>query len=207
VSDGVPVIAVGNVTNAGFQREGLYFVTPSKAAELQRFNVEAGDVLFARSGATTGKVCVAPPEVRGWRMTGHILRLRLDANAIRPHLAMLALSGAPPVRAQVFGSIRGATRPGFNTGLLESVFVPIPPVPEQDAILGAIARLDVLNTRRSFNRQLIETIAALDRAVRACAFRGALVPQDRSDEPDATGAEGAPRRAVASCSSTIDNEQ
>jgi len=50
------LIAVGNLTGVGFRREGLYFVTSEKARELERFDVQAGDVLFARSGATTGKV-------------------------------------------------------------------------------------------------------------------------------------------------------
>src|SRR5690606_14345149 len=97
VPSGVPVIAVGNLTGTGFTTEGLYFVTKTKAAQLNRYDVQAGDLLFARSGATLGKVCVAPEFVRGWRMTGHILRVRLDRRVIDPNLAALWLWAAAAV--------------------------------------------------------------------------------------------------------------
>src|SRR5206468_2393718 len=61
---GVPVVAVGNLTGMSFTKEGLYFVPHAKAQQLSRFDIQAGDVLFARSGATLGKVCVAPPDAK-----------------------------------------------------------------------------------------------------------------------------------------------
>ena len=70
------------MTGVGFTEKNLYFVTPEKAEQLNRYDVQAGDLLFARSGATLGKVCVAPPFVDGWRMTGHILRARLNSHYI-----------------------------------------------------------------------------------------------------------------------------
>ncbi|HMJ52964.1 MAG TPA: hypothetical protein VK540_12835, partial [Polyangiaceae bacterium] len=36
-------------------RPRLSFIAPVKAASLSRYNVPAGDLLFARSGATTGQ--------------------------------------------------------------------------------------------------------------------------------------------------------
>ena len=137
---GVPVIAVGNLTGTGFRREGLYFVDAAKAARLSRYDVWAGDLLFARSGATLGKVCVAPPDVADWRMTGHILRARLNTQLINPEVAVYALAALPAVRKQVFGSVRGVTRPGFNTSLLESIFIPVPPFAEQHRIVAEVDR-------------------------------------------------------------------
>lgn len=187
VPDGVPVIAVGNLTGLGFRREGLYFVTAEKARELERFDVQAGDVLFARSGATTGKVCVAPAFVRDWRMTGHILRLRLDTSALKPEVAVFALAGAPAVKAQITGNIRGATRPGYNTSLLESIWVPVPPLDEQDVLVERVRSvLAVVDARRDAVEELDGHLSAMDRAVLAKAFRGELVPQDPNDEPAAT---------------------
>jgi len=137
---GVPVIAVGNLTGTGFRTEGLYFVSEAKAQQLARYDVWAGDLLFARSGATLGKVCVAPKEVKNWRMTGHILRARLNTQLITPEIAVYALAALPSVRNQVFGNVRGVTRPGFNTTLLESIVIPVPPLAEQHRIVAEVDR-------------------------------------------------------------------
>ena len=138
---GAPVIAVGNLTGLGFTTDKLYFISAKKAKDLARYDVQAGDVLFARSGATLGKVCVAPDFIHDWRMTGHILRARLNQSLILPELFVLFLWGASFVTEQVTGGIRGMTRPGFNTGLLERIVLPIPPLAEQKRIVTKVTEL------------------------------------------------------------------
>jgi type I restriction enzyme, S subunit len=185
VDDGVPVIAVGNLTGMGFRREGAYFITPQKARELNRFDVQAGDVLFARSGATLGKVCVAPKYVKDWRMTGHILRLRLNEACLRPELAVFALAGAPAVQGQVTDGVRGVTRPGYNTSLLEAICVPIPPRGEQDALITLVSSyLALLEARSKHLDEMGNGLLQLDSAILSKAFRGELVPQDPNDAID-----------------------
>ena len=176
---GTPVIAVGNLTGMGFTTEGLYFITEEKAAQLSRYDIQAGDVLFARSGATLGKVCVAPSFVKDWRMTGHILRVRLNPQFILPELAVYALHGDPVVQDQVHRSIRGITRPGFNTALLESIRLPVAPVSEQHEIVRRVEALfrlaDEIEERVA---QAAARAEKLQQAILAKAFRGELVPTE-----------------------------
>ena len=141
VASGVPVIAVGNVTPDGLSTAGIYHITQSKARDLDRYDIRAGDLLFARSGATLGKVCVAPAYVDDWRMTGHILRLRLDQEIILPELAALWIRASSAVKRQIEETIRGGTRPGYNTSLLESIALPIPPLAEQRRIVAKVEHL------------------------------------------------------------------
>ncbi len=187
VERGVPVIAVGNLTGLGFSREGLYYVTQEKADQLARFDVTAGDLLFARSGATLGKVCIAPDDVRDWRMTGHILRARLAREAVLPAFAAYALWGAPPVLEQVTDGIRGVTRPGYNTSLLEAIHIPLPPPDEQSEI---VRRVDDLFALAAAVEQRVERANAragnLPQAILSKAFAGELVPT----EADLARAEG-----------------
>lgn len=184
VAEGVPVIAVGNLTGLGFRRDGLYYVTNEKAKQLARYDVQSGDLLFARSGATLGKVCIAPSYVQDWRMTGHILRVRLATEHILPQVAAFALHGAPAVVRQVQSGVRGMTRPGYNTTLLEQIAVPLPPLDEQRALLGALEELSVgVEATEVTGVSLVEGLSQLDSAILAKAFRGELVPQDPNDEP------------------------
>jgi type I restriction enzyme S subunit len=195
---GVPVVAVGNLTGMGFTKEGLYFVSDTKAQQLSRFDIQAGDVLFARSGATLGKVCVAPPDAKDWRMTGHILRARLNRDYLLPDFCVFALRGDPAVTRQVFGSVQGTTRPGYNTTLLESIALPLAPLSEQQEIVRRVDALfalaDQIEARFHKAKAQVDTLTP---SLLASAFAGKLVPQDPADEPAAKLLErlGAGRKA------------
>ena len=168
---GVPVVAVGNLTGTGFRRDGLYFISQEKADQLDRYDVWSGDILFARSGATLGKVCVAPTDVSNWRMTGHILRARLNVDLLRPDTALYSLAALPTVTKQIFGSVRGVTRPGFNTSLLESIWIPIPPLVEQDRIITEIdSRMSLLAGIEGQVDANLKRAAKLRQSVLAAAF-------------------------------------
>lgn len=138
---GVPVLNVGNVWPEGLRFDRLDHVSAEKARSLSRYRLQADDLLFARSGATLGKVCLVPPECEGWLMTGHLFRVRFDGLRCEPRYAFLALRAARQVRDQVFGQVRGATRPGFNTTLLSRVELPLPPLDEQRRIVDYFDRV------------------------------------------------------------------
>jgi type I restriction enzyme S subunit len=186
-TEGVPVIAVGNLTGIGFTKKGLYFITEKKAGQLHRYDVQAGDLLFARSGATLGKVCIAPSYVNDWRMTGHILRARLNRAFVLPEIVAFALWGEPAVKSNVTRRIRGMTRPGYNTSLLQSVPIPLPPLEEQRELVALVSQVlsGVDNIASFIQASLTPALDQLDQAIIAKAFRGELVPQDPSDEPAA----------------------
>ena len=176
---GVPVVAVGNLTGMGFSTEGLYFVSSKKAKQLAKYDLQAGDVLFARSGATLGKVCVVPSCVRDWRMTGHILRARFDGAFLLPDYTVYALHGDPTVTAQVAGNIRGVTRPGFNTSLLETIRLPLPPPEEQHEIVRRVeAAFKLADSIEKHVSAATARAEKLTQAILAKAFRGELVPTE-----------------------------
>jgi type I restriction enzyme S subunit len=160
VSEGIPVLNVGNVWPSGIRLDSLNYVTRQKAESLSRYAIKADDLLFARSGATLGKVCLVPANCDGWLMTGHLFRVRFDPDVIDNRFAFAALRGARQVHEQVFGQVRGATRPGYNTTLLGAVRLPVPSVPDQRRI---VADLDALQAKVDAVKALqTETAAELD---------------------------------------------
>ncbi len=172
---GVPVLNVGNVWPDGLTLHRLDHVTPEKANSLARYSLCADDLLFARSGATLGKVCIVPEKCHGWLMTGHLFRVRFDKKRCLPEYAFAALRHAEFVRDQVFCQVRGATRPGFNTTLLGNVRLPLPPLDEQRRI---VAYLDGLQAEVDAIKKLQEkTAAELDALLPSIldkAFKGDL---------------------------------
>ncbi len=153
VDTGVPVLNVGNVWPSGIRLDRLDHVTEEKAAALNRYSIKTDDILFARSGATLGKVCIVPTECDGWIMSGHLFRVRLDHTRCLPQYLLAALRGAHFVRAQIFDQVRGATRPGFNTKLLSGIQIPLPPLNQQQRVVSHIEavhdRINLLEIQQS----------------------------------------------------------
>ena len=105
-------------------------------------------------------------------MTGHILRARLNRRFLNPDIAVYALSSLPAVTKQIFGSVRGVTRPGFNTSLLESVWVPVPPIAEQARIIAEVDRhLSIIREVEAEVDANLQRAQALRQAVLATSFK------------------------------------
>src|SRR5207247_3944756 len=96
-----------------------------------------------------------------------------------PQYSVYALHGDPHVTEQIFGNIRGVTRPGFNTTLLEVVRLPLPPLEEQHEIVRRVEALFKLADKIE-ERVNVATKRAdkLNQAIFAKAFRGELVPTE-----------------------------
>jgi type I restriction enzyme S subunit len=175
VEAGVPVLNVGNVWPDGLRLTNLDHVTEQKAAVLTRYSLEPDDLLFARSGATLGKVCLVPDDCRGWLMTGHLFRVRLDQTRCDPRFVFAGLRAADSVRGQVFDLVRGATRPGFNTSLLSMVTIPLPPLAEQRQIVEHLVRYQAkVGALKTVQSRVAAELDALLPAVLDRAFRGDL---------------------------------
>jgi type I restriction enzyme S subunit len=62
---GVPLIRSMNVVFFGFKREGLAYLDERQAAALQNVEVRSGDVLLNITGASIGRVTIAPSDMDG----------------------------------------------------------------------------------------------------------------------------------------------
>lgn len=182
--NGVPVLNVGNVWPEGLRLNRLDHVLPEKADQLIRYSLKSGDLLFARSGATLGKVCLVPPECDGWLMTGHLFRVRFDQSQILNRFAFAALRGARSIHEQVFGQVRGATRPGYNTTLLGNIELPLPSLAEQRRIVDELDSLQSrIDTLKRLQAETAAELGALLPSVLSKAFAGELCgPIIGSDE-------------------------
>lgn len=175
MEDGVPVLNVGNVWPEGLRLDYLDHVSREKALQLSRYALKVDDLLFARSGATLGKVCVVSDNCEGWLMTGHLFRVRFDQKRCLPAYAFAVLRGSRNARDQIFGQIRGATRPGFNTILLSRVEIPLPSIEQQKEIIARLERLSArLEQVRTLHKRTSAEFDALLPSLLDRAFAGEL---------------------------------
>ena len=174
VDSGVPIVTIGNVQHGGLNIDGLRYVTPEKASNLERFVIEQGDILFARMG-TVGRSCVAPAFAEGWLYNYHIIRVALDNNRIEPRYIHWTIRASADVEKYLNERIRGATRQGVNSDIVGSLPCRVPEISEQHHIVayldGLQAKVDEL---RRLQAETQKELDALMPSVLARAFAGEL---------------------------------
>jgi type I restriction enzyme S subunit len=138
--DGVPVLNVGCVQWGYFDESKLNYLPTTRALDFSRYRIQAGDILFTRSG-TVGRCAVAQARQNGWLMTFHLLRARPNPQKCLPDFLRIVFEGAPHIRRQARVASVGSTRAGFNTNLLANLAVPLPPLAEQHRIIAEVERL------------------------------------------------------------------
>ncbi|MCB2228732.1 MAG: restriction endonuclease subunit S [Desulfarculaceae bacterium] len=183
ISKGIPVLTIGCLTEQGIDLEKAVYISSQKADELDNYKVNEGDLLFSRM-ATVGRVGYVTPEFEGSLINYHIMRLRLNQEALLPSYFLNYVRGSHQVIKYVRKVNHGATRDGINTKQLLSLPIPLPPLEEQCSIVADIDR------RFSVTNQIYKSLAiCLSQAkntrqtVLRKAFQGKLVPQDPDDEP------------------------
>jgi len=151
-TSGVPLIRSMNVHFDGFRADGLAYLDDEQATALKNVEVRSSDVLLNITGASIGRVTVAPQSMDGARVNQHVCIIRpdgrLDPSFLRWHLAS-------PLKQRLINSVEsGATRQALTKEKILGFEVPLPSVSEQQAVVAEI--------EKQFSR-LDEAVAGLQR--------------------------------------------
>ena len=140
-SDGVPLLRIGNVQAGFLEWSDLLFVSEQKAGLLAKYRVKAGDLLFARQGATTGRNALADERAEGALINYHIIRVAVDHERCHPHY-LYAMFNSELAKAQVDQEKGRGTREGINSAQIAALVLALPPIAEQR---GSVARMEALD--------------------------------------------------------------
>ncbi|WP_372635211.1 restriction endonuclease subunit S [Alcanivorax jadensis] len=116
--------------------------------------LSAGDIVFARTGATTGKSYLIESCPDNAVFASYLIRLRLNNRADPSYISHFFQT--QDYWSQVSKSSRGVAQPGVNASKLKSLEVPLPPLEEQKRIAKILDAADALRAKRR------ESLAQLD---------------------------------------------
>ena len=174
---GVPLIRSQNVRFEGFDRDGLAFLDSQQARDLDGVIVQANDVLLNITGASIGRVTVAPEDLAGARVNQHVCIVRPQANLLPRFLSHYLAS--PNVQAFMMAEQSGVTRQALTKAKILDFEVPVPTVDTQQGIVAAIeshfSRLDAATATLERVQRNLERYRA---SVLKAAVEGRLVPTE-----------------------------
>jgi len=107
-----------------------------ESVDLPKYRLASGDIVFARTGATTGKsfLVIDPPDAV---FASYLIRLKLLDEKLTPEFVSLYFQTAnywKAIKEGVVGSAQG----GFNATKLGELSIPIPPFSEQQRLVGIL---------------------------------------------------------------------
>ena len=161
---GVPVFGIANVGHGKFVPGFVDYISDAKATELALYRLREGDIVTARSG-TVGRSCVVPPGLEPSPvMSSNLIRIRVNKARFEPHLFCRLMNGSHLIEHHKSRYCRGSSREFFTQKILNLLYLPTPPIHEQQRILAYLDNLqikcDALKSLQAGTATLFSALAA-----------------------------------------------
>jgi len=174
---GTPLIRSMNVHFGGFRADGLAYLDEFEAGKLDHVTVEPNDVLLNITGASIGRVTMAPTCMAKARVNQHVCIIRPTAELHPSFLAEFLAS--PDQQARVMNVQVGATRQALTKAMILDWDVPVPPLDEQHRIVAEIEKqFTRLEAGVAALRRVQANLKRYRAAVLKAACEGRLVPTE-----------------------------
>jgi type I restriction enzyme, S subunit len=160
----IPLLRMNNLSDDGLLDISDVSYVKLSDAELKRFLLQRGDLLFNRTNsfALVGKATVFDLE-GSFVCASYLIRFKLDTSRVEPQFINYFFNSAASKAKLRRLATRGVSQSNINPTVLQRRFlIPTPPLPEQREIIEILSAWD-----RSirFTKQLIETKVQFKRAL------------------------------------------
>ena len=149
---------------------------------IKKYLLEKNDIVFARTGATTGKSFLikdCPPSV----FASYLIRIKPNTNIVSAEYLYFFFQ-TEYYWLQINENVAGIAQPNCNAQKLSNILIPLPPLEEQHEIVRRVEKLFALaDSIEEKYKKAYERLEKLEQAILARAFRGELVEPDPNDEP------------------------
>ena len=156
IDNGIPVWRLENIRNSRFDPRECLYISSDKFKELQSYAVENGDIIISRAG-TVGKMCVVEYDGGPSIISTNIIRLRLDKHKLLPgHFVALMIYCKGRVGRLKTGPEGAYTH--MNTGILNQLPIPLPPIREQERFAEITIKIDMMKARQHASEQELHNL-------------------------------------------------
>jgi len=138
VSGGIPVINPSNMRYSKIVPDLNCAIDKPTWERLKRHALEIGDIIFARRGEM-GRCALVTEKESGWICGTGSLRMRPKAEKTIREFLIMVLSAQGVAEYLSLMSV-GSTMENLNTGILERLPIPLPPIEEQKKIIEFIKK-------------------------------------------------------------------
>ena len=124
-----------------------------KCDDFDKYRLKSGDILFARTGATTGKsflISECPESV----FASYLIRVQLSQEVYPGYIYQFFQT--PSYWSHITQFTTGSTQGGFNASKLAEISIPLPPLPIQKQIAAILEKADAAREKRRQANQLTE---------------------------------------------------
>jgi len=194
--EGVPLIRSMNVVFFGFKRQGMAFLDSSQAHDLRNAEVQASDVLLNITGASIGRVTIAPQDMEGARVNQHVCIIRPKPEILSEFLCWFF--AAPEMQRIIDAENYGVTRQALTKQQILNFEISLPSIEEQTEIVAQVEQLfafaDQVEQRVKDARKRVNR---LTQSILAKAFSGELTATWRAQNPDLISGENSVEALLA----------
>lgn len=134
---GIPLIRSQNVHFDGLHLDDVVYISEYIHNQMSGTHVKVGDVLINITGASIGRVCVAPQNIGEANVNQHVCIIRPRSEKIVSNYLASFLSSSY-IQAEIFKNANGAAREGLPLKDLKALLILVPPLPEQQQLVTSI---------------------------------------------------------------------
>jgi type I restriction enzyme S subunit len=184
IETGIPVFKIQNIKENRFVDKKINFISSTKAEELSRHSFQKGDLIVTKLGNPLGLCCKVPDKYPYGIIVADLIRLRPSARRIVLQYLMYGINSVI-VQNQLKAITKGTTRPRVNLTIVREINFPLPPLPEQRAIVSKIEELFSELDNGIANLKLAQgQLKVYRQAVLKKAFEGELTREWREQQTD-----------------------
>ena len=139
-ADGIRLIQTGNIGTGEYREKGFRYISEETFTNFGCTEIKPGDVLICRLGEPVARACLAPKLGKRMVTSVDVCILKTRENI---HATFLVYSMSSwPYLDWVGSLVRGSTRDRVSRSMLGSFLLPLPPLPEQSAIVRFLDHAD-----------------------------------------------------------------